>query len=121
MDLVVGLLVLITGVLVYSFSPGQPLFVKPPGHVTTHWIGGGLGVVVGIVGLAVRKKTSTVGLVVSILAVVLALVFILDAPGYPVSSMLQPHGLAMEGIGGLTAVVGIVGILAGLALKPKTT
>jgi hypothetical protein len=107
-----GLLVLISGILMYSFAPGQPLFVPPPGHVMTHFIGGGLAILFGIIGLALYSRIGKGGLGVAILSVVLGIVFILDAPAYLIYPLLQPHGLAMESIGAVTMLVGIIGIIA---------
>jgi hypothetical protein len=112
-----GLLVLIGGILMYTFAPGQSLFVPPPGHVMTHFIGGGLAVLFGVVGLALYSRIGRLGLGVAILSVILGLVFILDAPGYPISTLLQPHGLAMEGIAAVTALVGIIGLIGALVTK----
>lgn len=112
-----GLLVLISGILMYSFAPGQPLFVPPPGHVMTHFIGGGLAILFGIIGLALYSRIGRGSLGVAILSVILGLVFILDAPGYPIFQLLQPHGLAMEGIAAVTMLVGIIGLIAALVTK----
>jgi hypothetical protein len=119
-DLLIGTLVLIVGIIIYSFAPGGALFQKPPAHATTHYIGGGLAIVFGLVGVWMYKKLSMVGLAVSVLSVILGLVFVLDAaPSGVLYSALTPHGLAMQAVGGLTALVGLVGIAASAVMKPK--
>ena len=119
MDLIVGVLVLVAGIIIYQFAPGGVLFQKPPDHATTHYVGTVLAIVFGIVGLAMYKKVSTVTLAVSVLSVIVGVVFALHAPGGVLYSALGPHAQAMQGIGGLTALVGLVGIVAAVALKPK--
>lgn len=116
-DLLVGVLVLIGGLIIYSFAPGGALFQPPPGHTTTHYVGGILAVIFGAVGFALKKKTSQVTWAVAALSIILGLVFILDAPGGPLYGGLAPHGAAMQGIGALTAIVGLVGIVAAAVKK----
>lgn len=119
-DLLVGLLVLIAGVIIYEFAPGGVLFQTGPAHTTTHYIGGGLAIVFGLIGVALYKKLSMVGLAVSVLSVILGVVFVLDAaPTGVLYPALTPHGLAMQAVGGLTALVGLVGIAASAVMKSK--
>jgi hypothetical protein len=118
-DLAIGVLVLIAGVVIYEFAPGGALYQGMPAHTTTHYVGGALAVVFGLVGLALYKKTTKVTWAVSVLSIVLGLFFILDAPPSGVLFMALPaadHGLHMQATGGLTALVGLVGI-AGSAMK----
>ncbi len=124
-DLTVGILVLIAGLIIYSFAPGGALFASPksPGgveaHSNTHYVGAVLAIVFGVVGVALYKKLSTVGLAVSVLSIILGLVFALDAPNGALYSSLVPHGLAMQAAGGLTALVGLVGIAGSFVMKTK--
>jgi len=118
-DLLVGVLVLIGGLVIYSFAPGGALFQGGAAHPTTHYIGGILAIIFGVVGLALYKKTNKLTLVVSVLSVILGLLFMLDAPGMALYAALQPHGQAMQTFGGLTALVGLIGIAGAFALKKK--
>jgi len=56
---------------------------------------------------------------VSVLAIILGLLFIIDAPGLPLYASLQPHAVAMQSAGALTALVGLVGIAGAFAMKGK--
>lgn len=120
-DLAIGVLVLIGGIIIYSFSPAGPLYMPMPTHTTTHYVGGALAIVFGLVGLALYKKTNKITWAVSLLSIVLGIVFVLDAPAGGQLFMLLPatdHAMHMQEIGGLTMLVGLVGI-AGSAMKKK--
>ena len=52
------------------------------------------------------------------LSIILGIIFLLDAPGMVLYPSLQPHGLAMASVGGITIVVGIIGVIASAAIKP---
>jgi hypothetical protein len=116
-DLTNGLLVLIAGVIVYSFAPGGPLFVAGSEHVTSHYLGGFIAIIMGVIGLSLYRNMSRVEIGVSVLSILLGFVFILDAPGYLLSSDFQPHALAMQAIGLLTVLVGLVGIGAAFLVR----
>jgi hypothetical protein len=118
-DLIIGVLVLIAGIVIYEFAPGGFLFMGGSAHAMTHYIGAALAIVFGLIGLAMFKKLSMLGLAVSVLSMILGLVFLLDAPGMALYPVLTPHGTAMTATGGLTALVGLVGIVAGAVMKPK--
>jgi hypothetical protein len=124
-DLLVGVLVLIAGILIYGFTPAAAapgagfLFMAGPAHPTSHYVGGTLAVVFGIVGLALYKKVNKLTLVVAALSLILGVVFILDAPGNPLYQVWAPHGQAMATTGGLTLLVGLAGIAGSAALKKK--
>ena len=121
-DLAVGILVLIAGIVIYSFAPNGALYMPMPGHTTTHYVGGALAVIFGLIGLALYKKTNKVTWAVSVLSIILGIVFILDAPATGVLFTALPamdHGLHMQAVGGLTALVGVVGIAGAAALKKK--
>jgi hypothetical protein len=112
-DLTVGILVLIAGIIDYEFAPGGILYQPMPAHTMTHYVGATIGVAFGLIGLALYKKINKVTLGVSVLSILLGIVFALDAPPSGILfRMLQPHALAMETVGGLTALVGIIAIIA---------
>jgi len=124
-DLIVGVLVFIAGIVIYGFAPstaapgGGFIFQGGAAHPTSHYLGGTLAIVFGIVGLALYKKVGRVAVGVAVLSLFLGLVFVLDAPGGPLYAALTPHPLAMATTGALTILVGLVGIVAAVALKPK--
>jgi hypothetical protein len=120
-DLAIGVLVLIAGVIIYEFAPGGFLYQPMPAHTTTHYVGGAIAILFGLVGLALHKKTNKITTAVSVLSVVLGLVFILDAPasGFLFTALpAMDHAMHMQAVGGLTVLVGLVGI-AGSAVKMK--
>lgn len=124
-DLIVGILVLVAGTVIYGFAPaaaapgGGFLFMGGAAHATSHYIGGGFAVIFGVVGLGLYKKVNKLTLAVAVLSIILAIVFILDAPGNPLFAAWIPHGQAMATVGGITVVLGLVGIAGSAALKPK--
>ncbi len=124
-DLLVGVLALIAGILIWGFTPpaaapgGGFLFMGGPAHATTHYIGSALAIIFGIVGLALYKKVSKITLGVAALTLVLGIIFLLDAPGGALYSVWTPHGQAMATTGGITILVGLIGIVATVAVKPK--
>ena len=118
-DLAIGVLAFIVGLIILSFAPGFPLFIGGSEHFTTHYVGGFLAIIVGIIGLALYRKIGRVEIGVSILSIILGLVFILDVPG-ALFSDLQPHALAMETLGTLTVIVGLVGIGAAFISRKST-
>jgi len=120
MDVLVGALVLITGFIMYSFAPGGLFFQKPPAHTMTHFIGGGLAIIFGLLGIALYKKMSTIGIAVSFLSLILGIIFILDAPDYPLYTVIIPHNLAIQLIGVLTGATGAIGAIQGFVGKPKS-
>ena len=120
-DLLIGILVLIAGVIIYSFSPTGMFYMPMPMHTNTHYIGGAIAILFGVVGLALRNKTNMITTAVSVLSIILGIVFILDAPTSGQLFMSLPrmdHGIHMQISGGLIVLVGLVGI-AGSALKKK--
>lgn len=118
-DLVIGVLVLIAGIIIYEFAPGGFLFMGGTAHAMTHYVGSALALLFGLIGLAMYKKLSMVGLTVSVLSIVLGVVFLLDAPSMVLYTVLKPHGMAMQATGGLTVLVGLLGIVASVVMKPK--
>ena len=126
-DLIIGVLVLIAGIIIYEFAPvaaapgAGGLFMAAPAHVTSHYIGSAIAIIFGVIGLALYKKLSKVGRGVSVLSIIMGVVFLLDAPGMPLYPILTPHGQAMALTGGITALVGLIGIIGAVAQKPTTT
>ncbi len=124
-DLIIGILVLIAGIIIYEFAPGGALFASPAGpggvaaHSNTHYVGGVLAIIFGLIGLALYKKTNMVTAAVSVLSIILGIVFVLDAPAGALYSVLVPHGSAMRTVGGLEAVVGLVGMVGSAVGKKK--
>jgi hypothetical protein len=124
-DLLIGILVLIAGIIYYEFTPAAAspgaggMFMGGPAHATSHYIAAAVAVLFGLVGLAMYKKINKVTFTVSALSVIFGLVMLLDAPTWPLYSILTPHGAAMAGVAELTMLVGIVGIVGSAALKTK--
>ena len=126
-DLAIGVLVLLAGIIIYLFSPAGPFYVpvmqgdmmSVQAHANTHYIGGVFAIFFGLSGLAVYKKVSKVTVGISVFSVVLGIVFALLAPGGPLFPIMQPHGLMMESVGEATVLLGLVGIVGSVALKPK--
>jgi len=102
----------------YEFAPGGYLFEPGKMYTITHYVGGGVAILFGLIGLVLYKRISLTGLGVSVLSVILGLVFILDAPPTGILyTLLQPHGIAMEVTGGLTALAGLAGMGASMIIK----
>lgn len=124
-DLIVGILVLVAGIVIYGFAPaaaapgGGFLFQKGAAHATSHYIGGALAVIFGLVGVGLYKKVSKLTLAVAVLSLIVGLLFILDAPGNPLYAVWTPHGQAMATTGGITILLGLVGLVGSVALKKK--
>jgi hypothetical protein len=116
-DLAIGLLVLIGGILMYEFTPHGYLFEPGMMHIISYYVGGVIAVVSGTIGLGLYKRINLTGLGVSVLSVILGFVFVLDAPTGVLYALLQPHAIAMEMTGGLTALAGLAGIAASLIVK----
>ena len=119
-DLAMGVLVLIAGIIIYSFAPGGPLFVGGSEHATSHFLGSFIVIIIGLIGLALYRNLGRVEVGVSVLSIILGLIFILDAPGMVLSSMWTPHAVAMQVIGALTILVGLIGVGAAFLVR-KTT
>ncbi len=123
-DVIVGVLVAIAGLYLWQIAPGGAFFVNPgtggvPAHNNTHYIGGGLAVVFGLVAFGLMKKTSKITWAVGALSVVLGIVALLNAAGNPLYAALQPHGQSMLANGVLVLLVGLVGIGGSFVPKKK--
>lgn len=123
-DLLVGVLALVAGILIWGFTPaaaapGGGFLFSGPEHATTHYIGSAVAIIFGIVGLALYKKVSKITLGVAVLTIVLGIVFLLDAPGGALYAVWAPHPQAMATTGGITILVGLIGIAATVVVKPK--
>ena len=106
-DVAIGLLVLLAGLLIY------------PGPIGTIYLGGLSGIIFGAIGLALHRRMSRIGLGVSILAIILGIVAVLVGPGPHIVPMLQEPEFAMEIVGLLAMATGIVGIVTGALAKPR--
>ncbi len=106
-DVAIGLLVLLAGLLIY------------PGPIGTIYLGGVSGVVFGAIGLALCRRLSRMGLGVSILAIILGIVAVLVAPGPHLGPLLEEPQFAMEVVGVLTMATGVFGIVTGAIGKPR--
>jgi nitrate/nitrite transporter NarK len=117
-DLLIGALVLINSQIMLQFTPtsggGGGMLAMRFGMETGHYVGGALGILFGIIGLALCKKVNKVTIAVSVLSILLGLVFVMDAPNGPLMMSIP-----MASIAELTLVVGIIGIIGSAILKPK--
>jgi hypothetical protein len=126
MELVPGILSLIAGLVMFGFTPGMPLYQLVVSHAMSHYIGGIAAITLGIIGLALYRRTDVIEAGVSILTIILGGIFVLDAPGmflYPYLEAVIPHSVGMEIIGAITynlvIVIGIIGIITGWLRKPR--
>jgi hypothetical protein len=123
-DLLVGALVLITGLVMYEFTPmnaapGGGVLLASAGMETGHYFGFALAILFGIIGLALYKKVNKVTIAVSVLSILLGLLFLAIMDNWPLHTVLTPHPVAMASIAELTMLVGIIGIVGSAALKTK--
>jgi hypothetical protein len=126
-DLAISLLVLVAGFIMYLVSPAGPLYVpivegdlmSVQAHAISHYLGGAVAIVSGVVAVAVYKKISIVSLGISLSSLVLGAFLAALAPGAPLAEIVQPHGLAMESVGGVGVLIGLIGVVASVALKPR--
>ncbi len=102
----------------FEFAPGGILWQKGgPGlspHSITHLIAGPLAAIFGAAVLVMRKKLGSNSAAIGGASLVLGLVFALDAgvgPLFKPLAQIIPHGTGMQAMGGLTIVVGLVGLL----------
>ena len=117
-DLLIGILIVITGIVMHEFAPtsfgGGGFLLARFGMQAGHYIGAALGVLFGIVGLALYKKVNKVTLGVSALSILLGGLFLaLMGMGM---GIMQP---GMVSVAGVTLLVGIIGIIGSIALKTK--
>ena len=122
-DLLVGALVLINGRVMHEFTPtsagGGGILLAKFGMEAGHYVGSALGILFGIVGLALYKKVNKVTIAVSVLSILLGLMFLAIMVNWPLHTVLTPHPVAMASIAELTSLVGIIGIVGSAALKRK--
>ena len=126
MELVPGILSLVAGLLMLGFTPGMPLYQLGASHTTSHYIGGIVAIMLGIIGLALYRRIDIIETGTSIISVILGVSYILDAPGmflYPYLEAIVPHNIGMEVLGAITynlvIFIGIIGMMAGWLRKPK--
>lgn len=108
-EITIGLLVVLAGLLIY------------PGPIGTIYLGGVSAVVFGVVGLALRRRMSRMGLGVSVLAIILGIVAVLVAPGPHLGPTIEERRFAMETLGVLTMATGVFGVVTGAIAKPRRT
>jgi len=104
----------------FGFAPGMLLYQSGAAHIMSHYVGGIVTIILGIIGLALYRWTNVVEDGVSILTTILGITFILEASGmllFPYFEAAVSHALGMEIIGGITMIIGII---AGWIMKPKT-
>ena len=122
-DLLIGIPVTINGIIMHEFTPtnagGGGLLLARFGMEPGHYIGAALGILFGIVGLALYKKVNKVTSPVSVLSILLGFLFLAIMDNWPLHTILTPHAVAMASIAGVTLLVGIVGIVGSVVLKPK--
>ena len=115
-DLLVGVLVLITSQVMLEFTPtssgGGGILLAMFGMETGHYTGSALGILSGIVGLALYKKVNKVTIAVSVLSILLGSMFLAIMT---MMSMMDMMAIIAE----LTLLVGIIGIVGSVVLKKK--
>ena len=113
--MLVGVLVLITSQVMLEFTPtmtgGGGILLAMFGMETGHYVGSTLGILSGIVGLALFKKVSKVTIAVSVLSILLGLMFLAIMNNGPMD--------AMATIAELTLLVGIIDIVGSVVLKKR--
>ena len=115
-DLLVGVLVVITSQVMLEFAPtsagGVGILSARFGMETGHYVGSTLGILSGVVGLALYKKINKLTITVSVLSILLGLMFL---------SIMNMMGMmdTMAIIADLTLLVGIAGIVGSVVLKAK--
>ena len=114
-DLLVGVLVLITSQVMLEFTPtmsgGGGILLATFGMDTGHYAGSALGILSGIAGLALYKKVNKVTIAVSVLSILLGLMFLAIMNNGPMD--------AMTTIAEVTLLVGIIGVVGSVVLKRK--
>jgi len=122
-DLLIGILVAVTGIVMHEFTPtntgGGGLLLARFGMELGHYIGAALGILFGIVGLVLYRKVNKVTIPVSVLSVLLGFLFLAIMDNWPLHTVLTPHAVAMASIAGVTMLVGIIGIVGSVVLKPE--
>ncbi len=115
-DLLVGVLVLFTSQVMQEFSPssaeGGAILLARFGMATGHYVGSALGLLSGIVGLALYNKVNMMTTAVSVLSILLGLMFL------AIMIYHWPMG-TMAIIADLTLLVGIAGIVGSVVVKTK--
>ena len=122
-DLLIGILVAITGIVMHEFTPtnagGGGFLLARFGMEPGHYIGATLGILFGIVGLALYRRVNKVTIAVSVLSILLGVLFLAIMDNWPLHTVLTPHAVAMASIAELTMLVGIIGIVGSVTLKTK--
>jgi len=117
-DLLIGILVAITGIVMHEFAPtsvgGGGFLLARFGMQAGHYTGAALGVLFGIVGLALYKKVNKITLGVSVLSILLGCLFLAL-----LRMSMEVMESGMVAVAGVTVLVGIMGIIGSVVLKTK--
>jgi len=117
-DLLIGILVSINGIIMHEFAPtmvgGGGFLLARFGMQAGHYTGATLGILFGIVGLALYRKVNKVTIVVSVLSIILGCLFLAI-----INMGMEIMMMGMVTIAGITLLVGIIGIIGSIALKTK--
>ena len=115
-DLLVGVLVLITGQVMLEFTPtsngGAGILSAMFGMETGHYVGSTLGILSGALGLALYRKVNKLTIAVSLLSILLGLTFL------ALINMMTMMDL-MATVAEVTLLVGVVGIVGSAVIKRK--
>ena len=117
-DLLIGILVTFTGIVMHEFAPtsvgGGGFLLARFGMQAGHYTGAALGVLFGIVGLALYKKVNKITLGVSVLSILLGCLFLAF-----LRMSMEVMESGMVAVAGVTVLVGIMGIIGSVVLKTK--
>jgi len=115
-DLLVGVLVLITSQVMLEFTPtssgGGGILSAMFGMETGHYVGSALGILSGMIGLALYRKINKVTIAVSVLSILLGLMFLAIIN---LMTMMDMMAIIAE----LTLLVGIICLVGSVVLKRK--
>jgi len=115
-DLLVGVLILITGQVMLEFTPtsngGAGILSAMFGMETGHYVGSALGIFSGLIGLALYRKVNKLTVAVSLLSILLGLIFL------ALINMMTMMDL-MAIIAEVTMLVGVIAIVGSAVMKRK--
>ena len=115
-DLLVGVLILITGQVMLEFTPtsngGAGILSAMFGMETGHYVGSAFGILSGAIGLALYRKVNKLTIAVSLLSILLGLMFLAL-----INMMTMMDMMAI--IAEVTLLVGVIGIVGAAVMKRK--